>query len=292
MSQGVTEKSFASTLVKNSYGKSLVRLTKINRSGKIPTWKEITVEIELAGPEFAGCYYEGDNSKIVATDSMKNTVYVFGARNDLKSIEEYGLALAKHFLDDYKHVEEVNVRINEDMWVPIAIEKGNHDTAFVKDRGDHRYTHIQMTGKETKITSGIDNLVVAKITGSEFTGYITDSYTTLKPTTDRIFGTKIEARWIWKNTNCDFNAGYTKARSLMLETFAHHHSLSAQQTLFAMGDAVLAAVSDIEEISLTLPNLHRLPFNLEPLGMENKNEVFVTTSEPHGVIKGTMARKK
>jgi urate oxidase len=292
MSGGVKEKSFVSTLVKNSYGKSQVRLSKINRSGKVPTWKEITVEIELAGPEFADCYYEGDNSKIVATDSMKNMVYVFGARNDLNSIEEYGLALAKHFLDHYKHVDEANVRISEDMWVPIAIDNGHHDTAFVKDRGDQRYTHIQMTSKATKITSGIDNLVVAKITGSEFTGYITDSYTTLKPTTDRIFGTKIEARWTWKGTSCDFNSAFSKARSLMLETFAGHHSLSAQQTLFAMGDAVLATVSDIEEISLTLPNLHRLPFNLEPLGMENKNEIFVTTSEPHGVIKGTMARKK
>lgn len=286
------EKAFVSTLVKNSYGKSLVRLTKINRSGKVPTWKEITVEIELAGPDFAGCYYDGDNSKIVATDSMKNTVYVFGARNDLKSIEEYGIALAKHFLDEYDHVDDVNIRISEDVWSQIPIEGGVHPTSFVKAQSDSRYTHIHMTRRETKVTSGIDNLNVAKITNSEFAGHIKDAYTTLKDTHDRIFGTKVEARWTWKNTSADFNAGYEAARKLMLETFAHHHSLSAQQTLFAMGDAVLAKVSDIEEISLTLPNLHRIPFNLEPLGMENKNEVFVNTSEPHGTIKGTMARKK
>ncbi len=286
------EKALASTLVKNSYGKSLVRLTKINRSGEIPTWKEITVEIELAGPEFGGCYYEGDNSKIVATDSMKNTVYVIGARDDLNSIEEYGLALAKHFLDDYKHVDEANVRISEDIWSQIPIEGGLHPTSFVKAQSDLRCTSIWMTRKETKISSGIDNLIVAKITNSEFAGHIKDAYTTLKDTHDRIFGTKVEAKWVWKNSKADFNAGYETARKIMLETFAHHHSLSAQQTLFAMGDAVLAKVSDIDEISLTLPNLHRIPFNLEPLGMENKNEIFVTTSEPHGTIRGTMARKK
>lgn len=286
------ETAFASTLVKDSYGKSLVRLTKINRSGKVPTWKEVTVEVELAGPEFSGCYYEGDNSKIVATDSMKNTVYVYGARNDLNSIEEYGIALAKHFLDDYKHVDEVNIRISEDIWSNILIEGGVHPTSFVKAQSDMRYTHIYMTRKKTKVTSGIDNLIVAKITGSEFAGHIKDAYTTLKDTHDRIFGTKVEARWIWKNEKADFNAGYEKARQIMLETFAHHHSLSAQQTLFAMGDAVLAKVADIDEISLTMPNLHRIPFNLEPLGMENKNEIFVNTSEPHGTIKGTMARKK
>lgn len=286
------EKAFVSTLVKNSYGKSLVRLTKINRSGKVPTWKEITVETELAGPDFAGCYYEGDNSKIVATDSMKNTIYVIGARNELKSIEEYGLALAKHFLDEYKHVDDVQIRISEEGWSPIQIEGGVHPTSFVKAQSDLRCTQIWMTRKETKITSGIDNLIVAKITNSEFAGHIQDAYTTLKDTHDRIFGTKVEARWVWKNTSADFNAGYEKARHVMLETFANHHSLSAQQTLFAMGDAVLAKVSDIEEISLTLPNLHRIPFNMEPLGMENKNEIFVNTSEPHGTIRGTMARKK
>ncbi len=286
------EKTFVSTLVKDSYGKSLVRLTKINRSGKVPTWKEITVESELAGPEFASCYYEGDNSKIVATDSQKNTVYVIAARNELKSIEEYGLALAKHYLDDYKHVDDVNIRISEEVWSQIPIEGGLHPTSFVKAGTDLRYTHIHMTRKETSIVSGIENLNVAKITNSEFAGHIKDSYTTLKDTHDRIFGTKVEALWKWKNASCDFNGGYEKARKIMLETFAHHHSLAAQQTLFAMGDAVLAAVSDIEEISLTLPNLHRLPFNLEPFGMENKNEVFVNTSEPHGIIKGTLARKK
>jgi len=284
------EKSFASTLVKDSYGKSAVRLTKVNRSGKVPTWKEIAVEIELIGPEFSGCYYKGDNSKIVATDSMKNTVYAIGARNEIKSIEEYGIALAKHFLDGYTHVEEAYVRINEEIWNPIAIEGGFHETSFVKNQADLRYAEIHMTRKATKVTAGIDNLIVAKITNSEFSGYIKDAYTTLKDTTDRIFGTKIEARWTWKNDQCDFNGGYEKARKLLLATFAHHHSLSAQQTLFAMGDAVLAAIPEVEEISLTLPNLHRLPFNLEPFGMENKNEIFLNTSEPHGTIKGTLKR--
>ncbi len=133
MSGGTTkDKTFVSTLVKDSYGKSLVRLTKINRSGKVPTWREISVETELIGPEFSGCYYDGDNTKIVATDSMKNTVYVIGAKNEINSIEEYGLALAKHYLDNYKHVDEVHVRISEDIWTPIPIEGGTHPTSFVK----------------------------------------------------------------------------------------------------------------------------------------------------------------
>lgn len=277
------------TLVKNSYGKSAVRLTKVIRDKTPPRWHEITVETELIGPEFDGCYYEGDNSKIVATDSIKNTVYVEGAKHSLNSIEEFGLHLAKHYLDDYSHVSEVYVRIVENVWTQISKDQ---PTSFVKGQEDLRLTTIRMDRKKTDITSGIENLIVAKITDSEFTGFIKDKYTTLHDTNDRIFGTKVEARWTYNNEKADFNAGYETARRVMLETFAKHHSLSAQQTLYAMGDAVLNAVKDVEEISFVLPNLHRLPFDLKPFGLENKNEIFMNTSEPHGTIKGTVGRKK
>ncbi len=280
------------TLVKDSYGKSLVRLTKVIRDSTPPKWKEITVETELIGPEFAGCYYDGDNSRIVATDSMKNTVYVEGAKHNLNSIEEYGIHLAKHYLNDYSHITEVIVRIAENVWTQIDVNGTPHPTSFVKSREDLRVVTIRMDRKKTDIQSGIENLVVAKITDSEFAGYIKDKYTTLKETHDRIFGTKVMASWTYNNEKADFNAGYETARKVMLETFAKHHSLSAQQTLYAMGDAVLNAVKDVEEVTLVLPNLHRLPFDLKPFGMENNNEIFMTTSEPHGTIKGTIGRKK
>lgn len=280
------------TLVKDSYGKSLVRLTKVIRDTTPPKWKEITVETELIGPEFAGCYYDGDNSRIVATDSMKNTVYVEGAKHNLNSIEEYGMHLAKHYLDDYSHINEVIIRIAENVWTQISVDGTPHPTSFVKSREDLRVVTVRMDRKKTDIESGIENLVVAKITDSEFAGYIKDKYTTLKETHDRIFGTKVMAHWTYNNPKADFNAGYETARRIMLETFAKHHSLSAQQTLYAMADAVLNALKDVEEVTLVLPNLHRLPFDLKPFGMENKNEIFMTTSEPHGTIKGTIGRKK
>jgi urate oxidase len=285
------DKTFVNTLVKDSYGKSVVRMTKVMRDAKPPAWKEITVETELLG-DFTSCYYEGDNSKIVATDTMKNTVYVVGAKTSFNSIEEFGLTLARHYLDDYSHISQVIVRITEDVWTQIEVNGILHPTSFVKSREDNRITEIHMDRKEVKIESGIENLLVAKITDSEFSGFIKDSYTTLKETHDRIFGTKIDAKWKYKSQTSDFNNGYETARRTMLETFANHHSLSAQQTLFAMGDAVLEAIKEIDEITFVLPNLHRLPFDLKPFGQDNRNEIFVTTSEPRGTIKGTIARKK
>jgi urate oxidase len=288
----VKEKSHTSTLVQNSYGKSIVRLTKINRESNPPTWKEITVDTDLHGDEFAGCYYDGDNSKIIATDSMKNTVYVEGAKHSLNSIEEFGMALAKHYLDDYSHVKEVIVKIQEAVWSNIPVNGKINPTSFFKSGGDNRVTTIRMDRTKTGIESGFENLVVAKIADSEFAGFIKDNYTTLKETHDRIFGTTINAHWTYTNPKADFNADYETARKLILETFANHHSLSVQQTLYAMGDVVLNAVKDIEQISMVLPNIHRLPFDLQPFGLENRNEVFVTTSEPQGTIQGTVGRKK
>ena len=284
-------KPFVHTLVQDSYGKSLVRLTRIKRSGKHPEWKEITVAIELSGPEFARSYYEGDNSKIIATDSMKNTVYVEGSKHSLDSIEAFGLHLAEHFLTKYAHVATAQVSIAEDLWANIPANGAVHPTAFVKAGEDRRLAQVHKTRSSTKIISGLENLNVAKISDSEFSDFLRDEYTTLQNTTDRIFGTKVEALWTYKNESCDFNAAFETVRKVMLATFANHHSLSAQQTLLAMGDAALEAVGDIEEISIVLPNLHRIPFDLRPFGLDNRNEVFVNTSEPHGTIRGTIARK-
>ena len=292
VSNTTEKRSFTTTLVKNSYGKSHVRLTKINREGPTPTWREITVETELVGPEFAGCYYEGDNSKIVATDSIKNTVYVEASKHSLNSIEEFALHLAKHYLSDYAHVSEATIYIEENVWAQIPVNGSLHPTSFVKSREDMRVATVRMDRKRTIVESGIENMVVAKITNSEFSGFIRDKYTTLKDTSDRILGTKVIAHWTYNNQNCDFNAAYENARRIMLETFAQHHSLSAQQTLYAMGDAVLNAIKDVDEISMTLPNLHRIPFDLKPFGLENKNEIFTNTIEPYGIIKGTVSRKK
>jgi urate oxidase len=285
------KKPFVNTLKSNSYGKSMVRLTKVDRHTTPPRWKEITVATELRG-EFETCYSEGDNSKIVATDSMKNTVYVMASKHDVNSLEEFALIIAKHYLDDYAHVAEVEVEISEDAWSQIPVGNELHPTAFVKSREDIRSAKVSMNRKETRVESGIDNLAVAKITNSEFSGFIKDSYTTLKDSTDRIFGTKINAHWTYNTKSPDFNNVYETARKTMLEVFAHHHSLSAQQTLFAMGEAVIETIKDVEEIRLTLPNIHRIPFDMKPFGRENRNEIFVTTSEPFGLIKGQISRKK
>ena len=141
--------------------------------------------------------------------------------------------------------------------------------------------------------SGLVDLEVLKTTNSAFCDFLHDKYTTLKDAPERIFATTVEAKWSYIKPllgEIDFNAIFETVRKTILETFATHVSLGVQQTIFAMGENVLAKVPAIDKISFTMPNQHRILANLAPFNMENKNEIFVATSEPFGLIKGTIAR--
>ncbi|HEY9788185.1 MAG TPA: urate oxidase, partial [Candidatus Obscuribacterales bacterium] len=232
-----------------------------------------------------------DNSKVVATDSMKNTVYVLAAENPLSDIESFAKTLCSHFLTQYEHVAEVEVRIEEDLWMRIEHEGREHAHAFVSAGKEKRTTLVYNDRKALTITSGIEDLVVLKTTASEFWGFIRDRYTTLPEARDRIFATTVQASWPYGKGNQNFNACYENIRNAILNTFARHHSLSVQQTLYEMGEEALKVCPEIDEITIALPNQHRIPFNLSPFGLENKNEIFVPTEEPYGLITGTIRRK-
>jgi urate oxidase len=77
----------------------------------------------------------------------------------------------------------------------------------------------------------------------------------------------------------------------MVDVFARHESLAVQQMLHAMGQAALAACPEVAEITLELPNKHRIPIDLMPFGIQNKNEIFVMTSEPYGLIRAMLRRE-
>lgn len=289
----IEDKQVDFELSANSYGKSCIRLSKIIRDGVRHQIKEISVSINLRG-DFSETYSSGSNTKVIATDSMKNTVYALAAEHQLQDIESFALSLAKHFLS-YEQVDAAEIDINEDLWQRIAHGGKEHDHSFVKGSNEKRLTRVVHDRKGTTIESGIKDLYVLKTTGSEFFGFVRDKYTTLLDVNDRIFATSIEARWYFDETKGaqprDYNAIFESSRQLLLNVFASHHSLSVQQTLYVMGEKLLSLHNTIAEVKIAMPNKHRIPFNVEPFGLKNKNEIFVTTDEPFGVIEGTVRRK-
>ena len=80
------------------------------------------------------------------------------------------------------------------------------------------------------------------------------------------------------------------ARRVLIESFATKHSLSLQQTLYAMGVAVLEARSEIAEVRLSMANKHHFVVDLKPFGLNNENEVFYASDRPYGLIEGTVTR--
>jgi len=280
------------TLSYNSYGKSAVRLTKVVRNGPLHELFEIEAEVLLEG-DFTAAYTEGDNTRIIATDTIKNTVYVLAKEKPFSSTEEFAAILARHFIKTYPHVSAAKVTLLQAIWKRIDVDGKPHDHAFTSGGPQKRYAQavLDRTHEQPSIKGGVRGLLVLKTTASEWRDFHTDRYRTLKDTTDRIMASQVDADWHFISANADFNAASDAITNAILSTFATQHSLGVQQTILDMGNAALAASSAISEIRFELPNLHRIPFNLEPFGLKFENDIYVATDEPHGRIVGVVTRK-
>jgi urate oxidase len=272
-----------SVLAADTYGKSRVRLMKLVRHQDRHDLKEITLQILFQG-DFANCYEAGDNSNVLPTDTIKNTVYVLARKHEIGSIEEFAQCLIEHFLKNNPQVSEVRVETTEHLWSRI------NSTAFTRASGK-RMAVVTGTRGGITVEAGIDDLLILRSAGSAFGGYIKDQYTTLKETTDRIFQTALFATWRYNTRSLDFNVQWEKIRATMLDTFATHDSRSVQHTLHAIGQQVLAAFPEVSEIQLTMPNKHALLVDLSPFGLDNPNEIFLPTDEPSGFIEAKLVRR-
>jgi urate oxidase len=272
----------------NQYGKAETHIVRITRSSPRHEIKDITVTIALAG-DFTQTHLTGDNSKVVPTDTQKNTVFAF-AREPIGEIEDFGIRLARHFVGEFASVYRARVHLEEAAWSRISVGGKPHDHAFVTAGSDKRMATVTSSDDGSWVVSGLGDLVVLKSTGSEFHGYIKDRFTTLPETEDRILATSVVARWRHAGTDTDWHQSFAEVRRLLLETFAAKHSLSLQQTLYAMGEAVLQARPEVAEVRMAMSNKHHFAVDLTPFGMANEHEVFYASDRPYGLIEGTLLR--
>jgi urate oxidase len=266
-------------------------MVKVSRQGKVHTVREVDVAIALEG-DFGAIHTRGDNANCLPTDTMKNTVYALGKDHPLDTIEEFALHLARHFLDEHRPVSSARVRISQVPWKRVKTRAWEHPHCFLKGSEERRTCDVVLGRGKTnaRAIGGIEGLVILKSTDSAFTGYPKTRFTTLPEARDRIFCTSVTATWTYGSTRAKFGACRDAIRRALIDTFAAHKSESVQQTLFEMGAAALRACQSIDSIRLSMPNKHCLLVNLKPFGLENANEVFVPTDEPHGLIEATVTR--
>jgi urate oxidase len=280
-----------SLLAENKYGKSQVRLVKVKRR---PDWHDVqewSVEVLLQG-DFDSCFVAGDNSKILPTDTMKNTVYSLARRSTAECMEDFGRELAAFLLERNEQVCAASVTIREKTWEHLQTSGKSNPTTFVQSSAECQVTEVRAQRNEApSVRSGLDHLVILKTAGSEFVGFIKDSLTTLPEATDRLFGTEVSARWRYTSTSLPFGTLRVAIRDTLLDVFARHISKSVQHTLYAMGEAALGNILEIDDIELTMPNKHCLLVDLSRFGQDNPNEIFVPIVEPHGTIQARMQRQ-
>ena len=276
----------------NQYGKAethMLRVTKGGPFGSVHEIKDINVSIALAG-DFADSHLTGDNSNIVPTDTQKNTVFAFAKEEPVGEIEQFALRLARHFSHDFPVVKRARVSIDEYPWSRIEVDGKPHPHSFVRTGTETRLVTVTCAGDAEHVVSGLRDLILLKSTGSEFFGYPRDQYTTLAETHDRVLATAVTARWRYTGTEVDWAEAFRATRKQLIETFASKHSLALQQTLYAMGEAALAARLEISEMRLSMQNKHHFSVDLAPFGMENQNEIFYASDRPYGLIEGTVIR--
>jgi urate oxidase len=278
-----------SHLSHNSYGKSRIRLTRITRHADRHDLKELSIDVRLEG-DFAASYLHGDNAKVVATDSMKNTVYVLAKKHGVGAIEDFAATVAGHFLQTYAQISTATVTVAEKPWTRLTFDGREHAHAFCGGGSERRLCTVTNSRQGRHVESGLDNLALLKTTDSAFTGFIQDAYTTLRDADDRVFATLLTARWRYREAPADWDRCHAAVRQAFLNVFARHKSLAVQHTLYAMAEAALEVASEVDEITLEMPNRHHLLVDLKPFGLDNRNEVFVATDEPHGLITGTVRR--
>jgi urate oxidase len=275
-------------LIGNRYGKGRVRVLKVLRDGATHRLKDLNVTAMLEG-DLESSYTGGDNSKVVPTDTIKNTINALAKKHLGDEIERFGLELGKHFLR-FPQMRRVTVEILERDWQRLDVNGKPHPHSFKSGGDAQMFTRVMSTREKQTVQSGIRDLIILKSTQSGFAGYPRDQFTTLKETSDRILGTSFSATWDFAGDPGDYRVANNAILTSMLEVFAENYSPSAQATLYQMGEAALGVCAEITQIGLAMPNKHCLLIDLSPFGLENNNEVFLPIDEPHGQIEATVAR--
>lgn len=277
-------------LGENRYGKSRVRVMKVVRHETHHAMKEWNVRVLLHG-DFESCFTAGDNSRILPTDTMKNTVYSLARESQAATLEEFAIELVDYLLANNPQVTKAGAEVEEKSWEPLLIDGIPHPTTYKLGGGELQTTEVVGgRGEALRVTSGIDGLVILKTTKSAFTGYIKDKLTTLPESTDRIFGTRATVAWDYIEAPQNYAAARATALATLLRVFAEHNSLSVQHTLYDIGEAMLAAVPEMARVKLTMPNLHCNLVDLNRFGQDNPNQIFVPIDEPHGYIEAVIER--
>ena len=207
-------------LAENYYGKSQVRLLKVVRRPAVNHVFDWTLGVYLTG-DFEACYREGDNSGVLATDTMKNTVYAVASTSSAETPEAFALELAGFLARRNPQAASIRITVEEKLWMrlkeqgedgPVAAtedqdraeRKGKHPTAFLQRGPELATTAVELVrGSAARVVSGVRGLVIMKTADSAFEGFLRDELTTLPNASDRLLATEATIEWVYLSAPAD-----------------------------------------------------------------------------------------
>lgn len=276
-------------LVAHRHGKARVRVARVRRDGERHEFRELSVAV-MVESDVARSFTDGDNTGVVATDTIKNLTNIVAAEQPGAAAEGFAQAVATRLLDRYAQVARVVVTTQETKWVRATVGGTLHPHAFTLDGNGKGFAEVDATRDGATTTSGVIGYALMKTTESGWAGFVRDDVTTLPETTDRILATSMDARWTWSTPPTDWEPANATILAAMLEAFATGYSPGVQASMFRMGEAALAAAPGLASITLACPNKHYLPLDLARFGHPAQTVAFTPTDEPHGQIECTLAR--
>lgn len=279
------------------YGKDNVRVYKVHRDAAAGTQTvyEMTVCCLLEG-DIDESYTRADNSVVVATDSIKNTIYITAKQTPVHPPELYAATLGSHFIERYAHIHSAHVKVVTHRWTRMTIDGKPHPHSFLRDGEEKRNVEATVSRKDgIALSSSIQGLTVLKSTGSAFHGFVRDEYTTLPETWDRILSTDVDAAWKWsifpdvkavEASVPKFDKAWEDARNITMKLFAEDESASVQATMYKMSERILEAVPDVVTVTYELPNKHYFELGKCPLVLV-LHDIFTDVQNRSELAQGT-----
>ena len=248
------------------------------------------MQVLLKG-DFDTAHLDGDNSKILPTDTMKNTVYSIARTSNATAMEDYAKELADFLLGRNPQVSSAAIRVESTLWKRLTVDGKPHPSAFMRGSDELQTTSVERA-QDGAFTSSraltISSYSRPQTPASKATSR-THSQPCQRPKTASSAQPSAQSGTTPQPTT-SMACAKPSARQCSAR-FANHDSKSVQQTLYAMAESALEAVAAIDEIEITMPNKHCLLVDLSRFGQDNPNEIFVPTDEPHGYIEARVRRK-
>jgi urate oxidase / 2-oxo-4-hydroxy-4-carboxy-5-ureidoimidazoline decarboxylase len=260
--------------VGTAYGKHAVSVYRIG-DGRLFACE---VDMLVRGEAFTSAYTEGDNSLVVATDSMKNFIHRTAAECGAVGLEDFLVEIGTRFLARYEHVESVDLTGRERVFVPRA---GNVLQRLYDDYASAALTIFPDGGQIEH--SGREGLHLVKLSGSAFAGFVRDEYTTLPETRDRPLFVHLDVHWHHRERGR--RADGEQVRETVVSTFAEFDSESIQHLVHEMGTRVLERFPEIAGLRFRAEN--RLWDTAQEDGSAT---VYTDARPPYGVIELQLER--